>query len=76
MTNLFSLRKKVKSSPYIFSKSFTLVEIMIVVGIVMTLVLLVIPNVWRARVNSNESIAAASLRSLNSALQLYYINKL
>ncbi len=55
-------------------KGFTIVELMVAVGIVMVLALLVIPNVWRARVNSNESAAVSNLRSLNGALQLYYIN--
>lgn len=55
-------------------RGFTIVELMVAVGIIMILALLVIPNVWRARVNSNESTAASNLISLNSALQLYYIN--
>jgi type II secretory pathway pseudopilin PulG len=55
-------------------KSFTLVELLVAVGILMILLLLVVPNLWRARVNSNESIAVSNLKSLNSALQMYYIN--
>ncbi len=55
-------------------KSFTLVELLVAVGILMILLLLVIPNVWRARINSNESVAVSSLKSLNSGLQMYYIN--
>ncbi|MCF7888202.1 MAG: prepilin-type N-terminal cleavage/methylation domain-containing protein [Candidatus Omnitrophica bacterium] len=55
-------------------KSFTLVELLVAVGILMILLLLVIPNVWRARINSNESVAVSNLKSLNSSLQMYYIN--
>lgn len=55
-------------------KAFTLVELLIAIGILMMLVLLIVPNVWRARINSNESIAVSNLKSLNSALNLYYIN--
>lgn len=55
-------------------EGFTLVELMVAIGVLMVVSLLIIPNVWRARINSNESIAVSSLKSLNSALQLYYIN--
>lgn len=44
------------------------------VGVLMILLLLVVPNVWRARINSNESVAVSNLKSLNSALNMYYIN--
>ncbi|MCF7916213.1 MAG: prepilin-type N-terminal cleavage/methylation domain-containing protein [Candidatus Omnitrophica bacterium] len=55
-------------------KSFTLVELLVAVGILMILLLLVVPNVWRARINSNESVAVSNLKSLNSSLQMYYMN--
>ncbi|MCF7871242.1 MAG: prepilin-type N-terminal cleavage/methylation domain-containing protein [Candidatus Omnitrophica bacterium] len=55
-------------------KSFTLVELLVAVGILMILLLLVIPNLWRARVNSNESVAVSNLKSLNSSLQMYYLD--
>ncbi len=55
-------------------KGFTLVELLVAVGILMILLLLVVPNLWRARINSNESVAVSNLKSLNSALQMYYIN--
>jgi type II secretory pathway pseudopilin PulG len=55
-------------------RSFTLVELLVAVGILMILLLLVIPNVWRARVNSNESVAVSNLKSLNASLQMYYLN--
>jgi len=63
----------------VFSKTkqkqgFTIVELMVAIGIVMMLALLVIPHVWRVRVNSNESAAVSNLTSLHGVLQLYYIN--
>ncbi len=55
-------------------QGFTIVELMVTIGIVMILALLAIPHVWRVRVNSNESVAVSNITSLNSVLQLYYIN--
>lgn len=55
-------------------KSFTLVEILVVMSILLILLTLVLPNIWRGRVNTNESIAVSNLNTLNSALQMYYIN--
>jgi type II secretory pathway pseudopilin PulG len=46
---------------------------MVVVGIIMILALLVVPNVLRARIDSNEAAAIANLKSLYNVLQLYYM---
>ncbi len=52
-------------------KGFTLVEIMIVVVIITSLAALVIFNLLRTRLNTNEAIAIASLRLISSAAQAY-----
>jgi type II secretory pathway pseudopilin PulG len=59
----------------VFVTGFTLVEIMIVVAIVIILVSLATPNILRSRVNANEGAAIANLRSINSACQLYHIDR-
>jgi len=56
-------------------RAFTLVEIMIVVGIMAVLISLAVPNILRSRVIANEGAALANLRTVNSACQLYHIDK-
>ena len=48
-------------------KGFTLPEILIVIGIIVVLAALAIPNLIRARMNANEASAVASVRSLVTA---------
>lgn len=45
-------------------KGFTLVEIMIVVAIIALLAAIAIPNLLRARLNSNESAAISALKTI------------
>lgn len=52
-------------------KSFTLVEIVIVVAIIALLSVLAIPNLLRSRVNANDTMAKASLKSISTALENY-----
>ncbi len=56
-------------------RGFTLVEIMIVMGIVIILVVIATPSILRSRIVANEGAALANLRTLNNACQLYHINK-
>ena len=55
-------------------KSFTLTEIMIVVGIIMILAAATIPSMLRANVTANEANAIANLRGVYTAIQIYYIS--
>ncbi len=50
---------------------FTLVEIMIVVGIISLLAGIAIPNLLRARINSNNTIAKSTLRSFATAAESF-----
>ncbi len=56
------------------SPSFTLIEIMIVVAVILVLAFMVIPSMLRANATSNEVSAMANLRSLYSGLVMYSAN--
>lgn len=56
-------------------RGFTLVEIMIVVGLVAGLITLAVPNILRSRVVANESAALGNLKAINNACQLYHVNE-
>src|SRR5579864_3480256 len=49
------------------NKGFSLIELLIVVAIILIIAAIAIPNLLRARIAANESSAAASLRTLNTA---------
>jgi type IV pilus assembly protein PilA len=48
-------------------KGFSLIELLIVVAIILIIAAIAIPNLLRARMAANESSAAASIRTLNTA---------
>jgi len=53
-------------------KGFSLIELLIVVAIILIIAAIAIPNLLRARMAANESAAASSIRTLNTA-QVSYI---
>lgn len=52
---------------------FTLVEIMVTVAIIAILAAIVVPNLRRSRMTSNEVMAKKALRTLAEALEQYYL---
>ena len=56
------------------NNGFTLVEIMVILAIVLILTAISIPNLLRARIQANESLTMASLRSIHSAMTSYFIS--
>lgn len=55
-------------------RAFSLAEIMIAVSIIVLLAAIAIPNLYRARINNNESLAIAAMRTISSAAQSYKID--
>ena len=51
---------------------FTLVEVMVVVGIIALVASIAIPNLLRSRMQANDTAAKASLKSLSTASETYY----
>lgn len=52
-------------------KGFSLIELLIVVGIVLTLAAIAIPSFMRSRIAANEASAVSSLRLLNTSEVTY-----
>ncbi len=50
---------------------FTLVEIMIVVAVIALLAAIAIPNLLRARINSNDSLAQSTLRAISTSAESF-----
>ena len=55
-------------------KGFSLIELLIVVAIILIIAAIAIPNLLRARIAANESSAAASIRTINTAEVEYQNN--
>lgn len=55
-----------------FARGFTLIEMMIVVGIIAILAAIAIPNFMRSRVQTNEAQAIENLRVIGSAQVSYH----
>ena len=54
-------------------KGFSLIELLIVVAIILLIAAIAIPNFMRARMAANESAAASSIRTINTA-EMSYLN--
>jgi prepilin-type N-terminal cleavage/methylation domain-containing protein len=52
-------------------KGFSLIELLIVVAIILIIAAIAIPNLLRARIAANEASAAASIRTVNTAMISY-----
>ena len=52
-------------------KGFSLIELLIVVAIILIIAAIAIPNLLRARIAANESSAANSVRTVNTAQVSY-----
>jgi prepilin-type N-terminal cleavage/methylation domain-containing protein len=53
-------------------KGFSLIELLIVVAIILIIAAIAIPNLLRARISANESSAASSVRTINTAEISFY----
>jgi type IV pilus assembly protein PilA len=53
-------------------KGFSLIELLIVVAIILIIAAIAIPNLMRARMSANDSAAAASTRTINTAEVAYF----
>jgi len=51
---------------------FSLIELLIVVAIILIIAAIAIPNLLRARISANESSAASSVRTVNTAQVSFY----
>jgi type IV pilus assembly protein PilA len=52
-------------------KGFSLIELLIVVAIILIIAAIAIPNLLRSKMSANESAAASSVRTLNTAEVTY-----
>jgi type IV pilus assembly protein PilA len=53
-------------------KGFSLIELLIVVAIILIIAAIAIPNLMRARMAANDSSAAASIHTINTAEVAYF----
>ena len=52
-------------------KGFSLIELLIVVAIILIIAAIAIPNLLRARISANDSAAASTIRTINTAEVTY-----
>ena len=54
-------------------KGFTLIELLVVLVIIGVLIAMIIPNTMRAITMANTKDCAANIRSIDTAIQMYYV---
>ena len=54
---------------------FTLIEMLIIVGILVTLAALIIPNALKARMSANDVMAQATLKTVAGGMENYFFSK-
>ncbi len=57
-------------------KSFTLIEILIVVGILAVLTAIAIPNLLRVRMSANDSLTQTTLKTIGKAMEGYVLDNM
>ena len=53
-------------------QGYTIVEIMIVTGIILLLAAILVPNYLRARINANDATAQNTLKAISTAMENYF----
>jgi len=54
-------------------RAFTLIELMIVVMVIVIMAAIAIPNAIRARVSANDAVTQATLKSISTAMESFYV---